>query len=93
MESHIEHCMASTFSSVPKGYSRQNIETYVKLQEMFLNGISIFGYYLDTYNSDEIYEFNKEKEVNYSLFESSTSNLPILSSSSDVSHALHSLIY
>ena len=35
MESHIQHCMASTFSSAPKGYSRQNIETYVKLQEMF----------------------------------------------------------
>ena len=52
MESHIEHCMASAFSSVPKGYSRKNIETYMKLQEMFLNGVSIFEYYLDTYNSE-----------------------------------------
>ena len=93
MESHIQHCMASTFSSVPKGYSRRNIETYVKLQEMFLNGVSIFKYYLDTYNSEESYELKNEKEVNYSLFESSTSNMPILSSSSDVSHALHTLIY
>ena len=93
MESHIQHCMASAFSSVPKGYSRKNIETYMKLQEMFLNGVSIFEYYLDTYNSDDNYEFNNEKEVNYSLFESSTSNMPILSSSSNVSHALHDLIY
>ena len=93
MESHIQHCMASAFSSVPKGYSRKNIETYMKLQEMFLNGVSIFEYYLDTYNSDDNYEFNKEKEVNYSLFESSTSNMPILKSSSNVSHGLHSLIY
>ena len=93
MESHIQHCMASAFSSVPKGYSRKNIETYMKLQEMFLNGVSIFEYYLDTYNSDDNYEFNTEKEVNYSLFESSTSNMPILKSSSNVSHGLHSLIY
>ena len=93
MESHIQHCMASAFSSVPKGYSRKNIETYIKLQEMVLNGVSIFEYYLDIYNSDENYEFNKEKEVNYSLFESSTSNMPILSSSSNVSHTLHKLIY
>ena len=93
MEAHIEHCMASAFSSVPKGYSRKNIETYMKLQEMFLNGVSIFEYYLDTYNSDENYEFNNEKEVNYSIFESSTSNMPILSSSSNVSHALHNFIY
>ena len=54
--------------------------------------MSIFDYYLDTYNSDENYEFNNEKEVNYSIFESSTSNMPILSSSSNVSHALHSFI-
>ena len=60
---------------------------------MFLNGISIFEYYLDTYNSNENYEFNNKKEVNYSLFESSTSNMPILNSSSDVTHALHDLIY
>ena len=93
MEAHIEHCIASAFSSVPKSYSRKNIETYIKLQEMFLNGISIFEYYLDTYNSNENYEFNNKKEVNYSLFESSTSNMPILNSSSNVSHALHDLIY
>ena len=60
---------------------------------MFLNGVSIFEYYLDTYNSDENYEFNNEKEVNYSIFESSTSNMPILSSSSNVSPALHNFIY
>ena len=33
MEAHIEHCIASSFSSVPKAYSENNIETYLKLQD------------------------------------------------------------
>ena len=93
MEAHIEHCIASSFSSVPKAYSEKNIETYLKLQEMLLNGISIFDYYLDTYNSDDDYIFHNEKEVNYSIFEHSTStNLPCLHSSSNVSKALYNII-
>lgn len=92
MEAHIEHCIASSFSSVPKAYSENNIETYLKLQEMVLNGINIFNYYLDTYNSDDNYIYNKEKEVNYSIFEHSTSNLPGLYSNHSLSKALHSVI-
>ena len=93
MEAHIEHCIASSFSSVPKAYSEKNIETYLKLQEMLLNGISIFDFYLDTYNSDDDYIFHNEKEVNYSIFEHSTStNLPCLHSSSNVSKALYNII-
>ena len=81
------------FFSVPKAYSEKNIETYLKLQEMLLNGISIFDYYLDTYNSDDDYIFHNEKEVNYSIFEHSTStNLPCLHSSSNVSKALYNII-
>ena len=92
MEAHIEHCIASSFSSVPKAYSKNNIETYLKLQEMVLNGISIFNYYLDTYNSDDDYIFNSEKEVNYSMFEQSTSNVPALYSCTSISKALGSII-
>ena len=92
MEAHIEHCIASSFSSVPKAYSKNNIETYLKLQEMVLNGISIFNYYLDTYNSDDDYIFNSEKEVNYSMFEQSTSNVPALYSGTSISKALGSII-
>ena len=44
-------------------YSKENIETYLKLQELFLNNISILEYCLDTYNSDDEYIFDKEKEV------------------------------
>lgn len=93
MEAHIEHCIASSFSSTPKAYSDNNIETYLKLQEMKLNGINLFKYYLDTYNSNEDYIYINEKEVNYSMFERSTSNLPCLYSSSSVSKALHGLAY
>ena len=92
MEAHIEHCIASSFSSVPKAYSKNNIETYLKLQEMVLNGISIFNYYLDTYNSDDDYIFNSEKEVNYSMLEQSTSNVPALYSGTSISKALGSII-
>ena len=92
MEAHIEHCIASSFSSVPKAYSENNIEGYLKLQEMVLNGISIFDYYLDTYNSDYDYIYNNEKEVNYSMFDHSTSNVPCLYSNSNVSKALYSII-
>ena len=92
MEAHIEHCIASSFSSVPKAYSENNIEGYLKLQEMVLNGISIFDYYLDTYNSDDDYIYNNEKEGNYSMFDHSTSNVPCLYSNSNVSKALYSII-
>lgn len=93
MEAHIEHCIASSFSSVPKAYSKNNIETYLKLQEIVLNGINIFDYYIDTYNSLDDYIYNNEKEVNYSIFEHSTStNLPCLHSNSIVSKALYNII-
>lgn len=60
---------------------------------MNLNGINILKYYLDTYNSSDDYIYNNEKEVNYSLFEHSTSNLPSKNSSNPISYALHGLAY
>lgn len=85
MEAHIEHCIASQFSSVPKAYSENYIENYLKLQEMQLNNISIFNYYLSTYNSEDDFVCNMQKEVVFFIFENSTSNVPILNSSSHLS--------
>ena len=90
MEAHIEHCISSSFSEVPKAYSDKNIETYLKLQEMKLNNINILKYYLDTYNSKEEYVYN-EKEVDLCLFNNSTSNMPILSSSSPYYSTLYGI--
>ena len=92
MEAHIEHCIASYFSSVPKAFSNNNIETYLKINEMILNGIDIMKYYLETYNSDEKFVY-KEKEVNFSLFETSSSNIPLRSSASPISYALYGLAH
>ena len=79
IEAHIEHCVASTFSSIPKAYSSNRIEQYLKLHKMFLNGISILSYYLQTFNNnDDFFYNNKEKELDLSMFENSNSNVSIL---------------
>ena len=94
MEAHIEHCIASIVSSVPKAYSRKNIETYLKLQEMILNDVNLFRYYLDTYHSYEHSKYTSEKEVDFSLFDKSTSSiLSNRSSANPVSFILHSLAF
>ena len=94
MEAHIQHCVASPFSSVPKAYSSNNIETYLKLQELSLNGINIFNYYLKTFNSpDDFIYNNNEKEVSFSIFERPTSNIPIVTSSSHPSIAINSIAF
>lgn len=76
MESHISHCVAEQFGSRPKGYSKKNISKYLKLHEYFLNGINIYDLYLKTYNNEN-YIYN-EKELNFSMFEQSSSNVPTL---------------
>ena len=46
---------------------------------MFLSEVNILDYYLQTYNYDDDYIYNiKEKELDFSMFESSNSNVPIL---------------
>ena len=93
MEAHIEHCIASSFSSVPKGYFSNNIENYLKLQEILLNGINIMKYYLETYNKDDSFVYNEE-EVNFSIFEKSTSsNIPIRNSFNPSSLAIYNLAH
>lgn len=91
MESHISHYIASKFGSRPKAYSNSNIQTYLKLQEASLNGINIIDYYLKSFYSDENFIYN-EKEVDFSLFDYSTSNLPALYSSRSISRILKSFI-
>jgi len=94
MEAHIEHCIASSFSSVPKAYSDKYIEIYLKLQEMKLNGINILQYYLKTYNSKDDYIYNNEKEVDFSLFDKNpTSNLVCSLSSKGLSKALYGIAH
>lgn len=76
MESHISHCVAEHFGSRPKGYSKNTISKYLKLQEYLLNGINIYDLYLKTYNNID-YTYN-EKELNFSLFDKLNSNLPTI---------------
>lgn len=73
MESHISHCVASHFGSRPKAYSDKYIETYLKFQEASLNNINILDF---TYN---------EKEISFAIFDKSSSNLPVCTSSNPVS--------
>ena len=79
MESHISHYLASYFSSRPKAFSTSTIQKYIKLQEAKANGLDIKLLYLKTYkNENEVYFFN-EKELNFSIFEkSSSSNMPVI---------------
>ena len=92
MEAHIEHCISSIFSSVPKAYSDKNIETYLKLQEMKLNNINIIKYYLEAFDTDKNYTFNdSKKELDFSIFEKSSSNIPILFSNSNLSQFFYKI--
>ena len=94
MESHIQHCIASVFSSVPKAYSRNNVENYLKLQEMILNDVNIFRYYLDTYNSIDETIYTNQKDIDFSLFDKPTSSIiPNLSTANPISFSLHSIAH
>lgn len=94
MESHISHYMAAYFASRPKAYSRNNIQKYVKLQEAKNNGLDIKTLYLKTYNNEDEEYTLTEKELNFSMFEKSSSlNIPIIESGIDNSiyRALYAL--
>lgn len=91
MESHISHCIASKFGSRPKAYSKNYIQTYLKLQEASLNGINIMDYYLKSVYADEDFVYN-EKEIEFSIFDYSISNLPALYSSGTIAKTLRALI-
>ena len=92
MEGHISHCIASKFGSRPKAYSDKNCYTYLKLQEASLNNINILDYYLKSCYSNEDYIYN-EKEIDFSMFDKSTSNLPCIVSSNPISIVLNRIAH
>lgn len=92
MEGHISHCIASKFGSRPKAYSDKYCQTYLKLQEASLNNINILDYYFKSCYSDENFVYN-EKEVNFSIFDKSTSNLPCIVSSNPISLILNRIAH
>ena len=92
MESHISHCIASKFGSRPKAYSNKYIQGYLKLQEAFLNEINILDLYLKSQYEDENFKYN-EKEVNFQMFDKSTSNLPLVRSSNPPSIELNRIAF
>ncbi len=94
MESHISHYMANYFGSRPKGFSRNRIENYIKLQEDKFNGVNIMSLYLSSYNKKEEDNFvYDEQEVSFSIFEKSSSNIPVKSSSNPISLLLNNIAF
>ena len=77
MESHISHNVAKYFSYEPKAYSKRKIQKLIKLQEYKSNGINILGLYLKSLKNHEKVTLKKE-ELNFDIFNSSSSNVPIL---------------
>lgn len=92
MESHISHCIASKFGSRPKAYSDNYCQTYLKLQEAYLNNINILDYYLKSCYAGEDFKYN-EKEIDFSLFDKSISNLPVITSNNPVSIILNRIAH
>ena len=94
MESHISHYLANYFGSRPKGFSETRIENYIKLQEAKANGINIMKLYLSSYNKKEEDNFvYNEQDVSFSIFEKSSSNIPIKSSSNPISAVLNNIAF
>ena len=91
MEGHISHCVASKFGSRPKAYSDKYCQIYLKLQEASLNQINILDYYLKSCYLDENFIYN-EKEIDFSIFDKSTSNLPALYNSGPCSKILNLIV-
>ena len=64
------------------------------LDEMILNDINIFRYYLDTYNSSDISKYTDEKDVDFSLFDKPTSSIiPNPSTANPISFTLYSIAH
>ena len=94
MESHISHCVAEHFGSRPKGYSKDRIENYLKLEECKQNGINILDLILKLIGKKkgEIYKYN-EKEVNFAMFNKNTSLLPTYATINPISIVLNKIAY
>lgn len=91
MESHISHILAKPFGSRPKGYSSQNIEKYLKINDDFNNGINIYDLYMRSYDCIEDDEttqsidnnINEQSKATTSTTYYNTSSIPLFNSSFD----------
>jgi len=78
MEQAIQHILASTFTSVPKAYGRNNLHTYVSSRTAQQNGTNMKAIYLQAMNvfaktGITSIDFNKES-LDLSLFDSKKSD-------------------
>ncbi len=81
------------FSYKTKTYSKRKIQKLIKLQEYKSNGINILGLYLKSYKNKEKVTLKKE-ELNFDIFNSSSSNVPMLYSEDNLTRlALRRLAY
>ena len=73
MESAISHCLASAFTSVPKGYGKSNLSKYVNNREHLVNNIDLSKFYIQ---SLDYKEENKtiiiKDSLDFSIFEHNT---------------------
>lgn len=74
MEQAIQHILASTFTSVPKAYSRQNLHTYVSARTAQQNGFNMKKLYLEAMDifaktNNASVDLNQES-LDLSLFDS-----------------------
>lgn len=67
MESQISHTFASYFTSRPKGYSPQTLQTLMKLRLKKANKYNIKELFFKNFNNNEIINLN-EKNMDYSIF-------------------------
>ena len=91
MESHISHNVAKFFSFEPKAFSVKHIQKLIKLQEYKANGINIFSLFLKSFNNTENITLKKE-ELSFSIFDNSSSNIPILYNSNSFTRSILSSI-
>lgn len=73
MEAEISHVLASSFTSVPKAYARQNLSTYLNYRMNAINGIDLRHAYLESQSmkvTDNTVYF--KESYDFSIFEPST---------------------
>ena len=70
MESAISHYIVSSFTSVPKGYKRDNLETYLRNRSHYLNGFDVQQLYIDSlqFEADENNQVILKDPIDLSFF-------------------------
>ena len=73
MEQAISHIIASIFTSVPKGYSKERLQTYLNLRENQQNGHDIRQIYclaFDQHKEDKLDIYIDDTNYNFEFFDS-----------------------